>query len=235
MHSPETVAFEIKNPFIRKRKNEYVPSIITIWHNDPEKDGTDDSCGWFKRARHGDKKVHDEIKRWFANSFNDWFHEDDGMPKFSAIATVMNMYQRAAWCMLGESWKKSHKFLRRHQHKIILFAENPTDSLRPMLFEQYGKNTIEYRVNEFASIIYGDILRMDRKWYQHPRWHIHHWSIQFHPLQNFKRRYWDKCCECGKRGFKSAPMSDWYGTKRWHQECDKTMKAPIKVTPNNGI
>lgn len=47
MHDPMTVAFEIKLPF-RSEKNKY-KSLITIWHVDPEKDGSDDSCGWFIR------------------------------------------------------------------------------------------------------------------------------------------------------------------------------------------
>lgn len=62
--------------------------------------------------------------------------------------------------------------------------------------------------------------------YRHPRWHIRHWKIQFHPIQNLKRRYWDKCCVCGKRGFKSSAIGDWNGTKIWHQECDITSKQP---------
>ncbi|WP_293683900.1 hypothetical protein, partial [Spirosoma sp. 48-14] len=56
MHDPKTVAFEIKNLFLRRKGGYYEP-LITIWHCDPEnfrfKDGTqkqgggrDDSCGW---------------------------------------------------------------------------------------------------------------------------------------------------------------------------------------------
>ena len=37
MHAPETVVCEIK---IGKHY------LVTIWHVDPETDGTDDSCGW---------------------------------------------------------------------------------------------------------------------------------------------------------------------------------------------
>jgi hypothetical protein len=69
-------------------------------------------------------------------------------------------------------------------------------------------------------LIYRCWKRYHRKWYQHPKWHIKHWSIQFHPLQRIKRRYWDKCSVCGKRGFKGSAMGDWNGTKLWHEECD---------------
>ena len=69
MHDPLTVAFEIYYPWHWKifrpsrrelnitKSYKYFEPFITIWHKDPEKDGTDDSCGWFMRSRHGDKKI----------------------------------------------------------------------------------------------------------------------------------------------------------------------------------
>lgn len=83
-------------------------------------------------------------------------------------------------------------------------------------------------------MVYADILRKERKWYQHPKWHIHHWSIQFHPIQQFKKRYIYKCCVCGKRGTKTHFVSNWTGTKRWHQECDiNTMPVVNDLSKNN--
>jgi hypothetical protein len=47
MHDPLTVAFEICSPFVRRESGIRSQNIwVTIWHRDPEKDGTDDSCGW---------------------------------------------------------------------------------------------------------------------------------------------------------------------------------------------
>lgn len=63
MHDPKTVAFEIRYPWKAYSKEEraarpgseftqnYRAPFITIWHVDPEKDGTDDSCDWFNRKR----------------------------------------------------------------------------------------------------------------------------------------------------------------------------------------
>ena len=31
------------------------------------------------------------------------------------------------------------------------------------------------------------------------RWHVHHWSIQIHPLQTVRRWLFDRCAECGHR------------------------------------
>ncbi len=63
MHDPLTQAFQIKYPWKKwggKGKSDwernYREAFITIWHKDPEKGGSDDSCGWFKRSHHGDKR-----------------------------------------------------------------------------------------------------------------------------------------------------------------------------------
>ena len=82
MHDPMTVAFTIRRPWKdRRQSNErfaYYPPIVTIWHVDPERDGSDDSCDWFNRAGrrwrwhprwhfwHWKLQVHpvQELKRW---------------------------------------------------------------------------------------------------------------------------------------------------------------------------
>lgn len=52
MHDPLTVALEIKYPWKRKSSlGSYRGAFITIWHKDPCKDGSDNSCDW-----HGHKK-----------------------------------------------------------------------------------------------------------------------------------------------------------------------------------
>jgi len=62
MYDPSTVAFEIKYPWRAYSRAEreasksefiktYRASFITIWHEDPESDGSDDSCDWFNHKR----------------------------------------------------------------------------------------------------------------------------------------------------------------------------------------
>lgn len=48
MHDPSTLAWDIKNPFVRDEYGQR-PSLITIWHIDPETDYSDDSCDWSYR------------------------------------------------------------------------------------------------------------------------------------------------------------------------------------------
>jgi hypothetical protein len=235
MHDPKTVAFEIKNPFI-KDKSGYRPSIVTIWHNDPETDGTDDSCGWFIRARHVDQQMLEKVKKEFLFQFkhNYWFKED-GTPIFSTIGTAVQMYHQASWIMFMHmnndkpDRKKHQQFMRKHLYDIIQFAENPVDCIGDDIIMKWGKSerTPEERANSFAATVCTGIMREIRPWYKHPRWHVHHWSIQFHPWQQLKRRYWDKCCVCGKRGFTGSAYADWGGGNLRHEHCEMNSKPQI--------
>lgn len=233
MHSPETLAFEIILGKRIKKDGNYRTPLITIWHKDPENDGTDDSCGWFIRPRHCDQQILRAIEKQFQFNFthNYWF-DKNGEQIFSTIGTLMLMYRCAAFKHFNGNRKKVDRFMRKHCVDIINFAENPDDCGGDCITGKFYKlaNTdllSKDRFNSMASMVYTDILRKERKWYQHPRWHIHHWSIQFHPFQQLKRRWWDKCCECGKRGFKTTAIGNWDGTKRWHQECDKLNKVEV--------
>lgn len=216
----------------------YRPSLLSIWHHDPETDGTDDSCGWFIRARHADQGVLKMIQKEFDFNFehNYWF-DKEGNQIFSTIGTLMMMYEAAAWIHFKYNRKKKDAFMRKHCAAIIHFAENPIDcggdDITGKFYKSTGSSLLSKdRFSGLAAMVYTDILRKERKWYRHPKWHIHHWHFQIHPWQDFRRRYFLKCCICGKRGFKKAPLSDWAGSKRWHQECDRSARTPSHVSNN---
>ncbi len=246
MHDPMTVAFTIKSPF---KRGEYRPDLITIWHVDPEKDGTDDSCGWFKRARHGDKKVLESIIKEFERDWDrTWTYDPNadggaegdelkrgkviypcglfnpsGMPRYTVQGIVLNLMHIAAAnhfdCDGRTGWRKARKFISKRLLDILLFTENPVDSLFDSLTLKHGNDTSrEDRIRHFAEIIYGWILREDQPWYRHARWHVHHWKIQIHFLDNLKRWLFSRCCRCGK-GFSwgyCPTTSNWNGTgPRW--------------------
>ena len=241
MHDPMTVAFEIKYPW-KDKPSQFWPkgyrnTFITIWHNDPETDGTDDSCGWFKRARHGDKAMLERIRREFDHECyaeHGGYFNADGTPRYSSLAITTGLFRRAAYIVLGENWKKVDKFMARNFIDIVMFAENPIDSLHQNITNKYGVESRERRVENFASIIYGWILRAETPWYRHARWHIHHWSIQIHPLQQLKRYLFDRCAIC-RKGFKwnESVCGSWSGDKIWHMGCDNK-KQPISCRQENG-
>lgn len=191
MHDPMTVAFRIESPFrkVTKFGTVFRKTLITIWHVDPETDGSDDSCGWFKRAHHGDKEVLEKIVSDFLFNFkhNYWFTAN-GYRHFSTSGLLLEMYRTALWQVFKQSRRKSDQFIRKHLLDILHFAENPTDCIGDTITCKYGGKITEETMRSLASCIYGDIIRKTQKWYKHPRWHIHHWKIQIHWPRLFYRK-----------------------------------------------
>lgn len=222
MHDPKTVAFEIKRPWPTKRSPHlggfrHWPALVTIWHVDPERRGDENSCGWFMRARHGDPAVLEKIRHAFEFEWDadhgGWFYED-GRPRLSVVAITLNMFWFAAWEFFGHSPRRADAFMRRHLYDLLFFAENNTDSLHNGITLRYGLEKREDRIASFSSTVYGWILRAERPWYRHPRWHFWHWEIQVRVVQSFKRWAWSRCERCGGRfRFGEAPVSS-----QWHSD-----------------
>lgn len=232
-----TVAWEIKYPWKDKPSRHwpkgYRHTFITIWHVDPNIRGDDDSCGWFKRARHGDPAVLEKIVKRFEYDWDSvfksdsgktyytgWFMPEDsgaGMPNMGVSAIALNLFFVAALVYFGNdgnSWGPARRFCQKHLFEILQFAENPTDSLRDSIVQKFGADERrEARIHGMAACIYGWILRKEQHWWQHPRWHIHHWKFQVHPLQSFKRWAFTRCAACGN-GFRwneSGYTTSWSG------------------------
>jgi hypothetical protein len=249
-----TVAHEIKVPW-RKYKNprnefekDYRESFITIWHNDPEKDGTDDSCGWFPRSRHGNSQTLEAIISRFEFNWDSSFISDStgepvfygyfipvtGEPRMSPQAIVLGLFQHAAIAVLGKDggdWEPAQRFMQRNLFRILLFAENPTDSIHDSIVQKYGpERNREERMRSMAACIYGWILRAERPWWKHPRWHVWHWRIQVHPWQRLRRKLFDRCESCGKSfQYGESPVSHSWSHSRpapfrsarnlYHEKC----------------
>lgn len=198
MHDPHSLIFTIPNIFIPKGKYGYRPDLIRVWHVDPEKDGTDDSCGMFIRHRHLNKallaKVVEELKFQCEYMF-----DNRGYPKYSVISIALQLYRQAAWVYFRPNEKKFNKFFSNHLHDCIFFAENPIDSLHSSISKPCKRpEEKEYRIKHLAAVILADICTKDRKWYQHPRWHIHHWEIQWIFIEQIKYLF--------KKGKKQNPV-----------------------------
>lgn len=263
MHDPLTLAFEIRYPWRQysyadiaaRAESRGVPAdhpsldferayrepAIVIWHRDPESDGTDDSCGWFMRARHGDPHTLREIRRRFAFEWSHgvpfgWFAAD-GNPNYTTVGISVNAFRVAAHAMFG--WgHRLNWFMWRHLHDIILFAENPTDSLYTAIHQPYGKDKEQDRIDGLAGCIYSWILRATRPWYKHPRWHVWHWHIQIPAIQNLKRWAFSRCARCGG-GFRwgQSPVTDqwesdgpsWFRSERAVRHGDCGSGSPEKA------
>lgn len=256
MHDPDTLAFQINYPWWHRsqwsKTGRYHPPFITIWHHDPCRRGLgDDSCGWFMRAKHGDQAALERIVKAFEFDWDRVFKSDSGkvyytgyfypedagagMPNMGVTAIVINLFFLAALEIFKKpndyTRHKAVRFMQKNLFEIMLFAENPTDSLRHDMVRFWGTEAKrDERIRNIAACIYGWILREVRPWYRHPRWHIHHWQVQVHPWQIFKRRWIDRCCKCGKRFKKGeAACSGWSGTRIWHERCGD--EAKVLATP----
>lgn len=110
--------------------------------------------------------------------------------------------------------------------------EDPHDNIR----HWFPGCTTEDAVWRVARI-YVIHKRLGRRWWQHPRWHIHHWRITIHPLVDFRRWAWSRCAGCGGRftwGY--APTTNqWHSkgpqwfrgdTDVWHSECRGSGPVP---------
>ena len=217
--------------------------LADIWHEDPQNGpGGDDSCGWFMRSHHGNKEVLERIIKRFSDDWDRVFKSEEtgkiyhlgyfipnGEPNMSTPGIVLNLFFLAAGEHFnvdgGSNWKKARCWMQDNLFDILLFAENPTDSMRDSIIGIWGSDKRDDRIRGAASCIYGWILRETRPWYKHPRWHFWHWKIQCHPLGNFKRWAFSRCCKCGK-GFKwgYAPV-----TNSWNSEGPRWFRGETDV------
>ncbi len=173
MHDPDTLIKSL-GPFC-------------LWHHDPCTDHTDDSCGRFMRARHGDPKVLKAIESDFDFEWNatyqPWFTEQ-GDPALSTMGIALQMFRIAAWNHFSKDRKKVERYMRKHLYDILHFAENTCDTMATSIQGKYGEcsEPKKNRVRSMASMVYGCVLRDTRPWWKSPRWHIHHWRITCRPF-----------------------------------------------------
>lgn len=248
MHDPMTQAFVIPNPFTGQnvpwRKRRYYEPLITIWHVDPEADGSDDSCDW-----HGWHSLTDAERDWLrkegesewvfmvrgVNKCDDNCKEipgefwEGGLVNASALELLCAIYAVIAWRMPDAKGNPlCHKPLSGWRHRRMLAAAfphllrmvtNSSDNLHRAIndarsVDDDGRKAMGVLFVAVYRIIKGDL----RPWWRHPRWHVHHWSIRVEPWLNLTRWLTRRCRICGKR-FKwgAAPVYDSRGYS--HMDC----------------
>lgn len=254
MHDPMTVAHEIRYPWKKYGKagrgeweQNYRESFITVWHRDPERDGSDDSCDWFggrKDRTETQKKLVEEMAAselrrpyytgaWLSPVCRD--PEYRGLVSVSpgdGLALVLTAYQTFARRLEGRGLRS------REIQDALRVACNDHDNFQSSFVlhsREYGGDQLRQLQGLFSSLL-GCWLRAHRPWYKHPRWHVWHWSFQVHPVQAFKRWAFSRCQGCGK-GFTwgySPVSTSWSGTgPRWfrgecyvfHSGCDRQVKT----------
>lgn len=269
MHDPMTVAFTIKFPWYHTRQMgkstyRYWEDFITIWHVDPEKGGSDDSCGWFTPPFTGWQR--DLIKNLAGDEAREpWFMRVEAKSNDDPVlceALVRGAFHLVSRCLRNrghwwlaakpsecERWavEMTHDSADNFRNSLCFLSGYHSNWYRDGIpnTEEEDKFWREYRAKLFFGAILGMILRERRFWFNKPKWHIWHWHLQIHPLQAFKRWAFSRCCKCGGRftwGY--SPVSNqwdgdgpaWFRSESgvFHSDCDRPADAARMASDKNG-
>jgi hypothetical protein len=222
MHDPKTQAFQIKYPWFRRSQwfpQGYHDPFITVWHVDPETDGSDDSCGWSRtKCSPAADKLIEEMASWeMEHPFFFGVTTRIRDPKYTyreampgdCLAIVLGIFNRAAWRLHRKSLTPAQVL------RAIELAVNEGDNLTGCfsLADETDEWSRKQKIRRAFWITISHYEDTRRRWWQHPRFHFWHWEFQVHPLQAFKRWAFTRCSKC-KKGFKwgESPVSnEWNG------------------------
>lgn len=212
MHDPMTVIGSW--PRYGTRLYKLIGTQFTLWHVDPETDGSDDSCGWSgpKFTKADDHIIKDLLcdeqqtpwVRTAQTHVRDPRYQYQEARPGDGLALIVMAYGEAAWAadrrrmdpkLIAEAMS-----LATHRHDNLMSCVAEPERLFRCVLRAYRRNR--------------------RRWWQHPRWHVRHWKLQVHLLQQARRFLFDRCATCGGR-FKwgYSPTTDWNCTAVWHGEC----------------
>lgn len=205
-----------------------------VWHIDPENrvegQRRDDSCGWFDRRPNeyadavkyllNDKDVVHDIERTIACKANVTGPYGQTYPRMSMADTLAVCLMVAQHLELRRWWNGQDGKGGAHASRRLRYftkerrvddvatnlALNPIDNL----------STAE-SADGLIRLIAAALSRKFKPWWKHPRWHVHHWQVNFHIVRNVKRMF-QKCATCGKAiGFGKSPTV--CGNKEHHGDC----------------
>lgn len=223
MHDPKTVICDFP-PYSWRERLKFLPHLFTLWHVDPEADGSDDSCGYSvpKLTR---KQLCD--LDWLAGceARTPWFQRETA--KEPASPADAEALLRGAFLSVAPYVGVRNLTMAEATEWACGMLHHPADNVRSSLCLLPGWHTNSERVTEddrkreaahLFYIVARFILRERRPWWRHPRWHVRHWEIQIRPLQTLKRVLFSRCRHCGGR-------FSWHDCQRgqiigysWHSE-----------------
>lgn len=233
MHDPLTVAFDIKypwrkyrrsslpssgSPFMQEFNRTYRETFITIWHKDPERNGSDDSCGWFTPPFPEDVREICKSLAW-DEAREPWFFALEAKTNqdpilcerllFGAFIVVSRclvnrgVIRRPVYVAEATRWaaEATHNGVDNFRNSLCFLSGYHSNWYNPPTPNSVADDKFwrEEQAKSFFSGIAGWILRERRWWFQHPRWHVWHWQIKIEPLMSFKRWAFSRCAGCHKR------------------------------------
>lgn len=200
----------------------YRSDFITIWHVDPERDGTDDSCGYsYVRLNPKQKETLRNTAWWEGKAPHflicrekDWTgNVSDAESLYRGLAALVDRVLR-----LNLPYSKLCAYATEAVHiRCSTGKYGSAFCFLPGYHTNSEKDSEREREDHFYGIlcnVASSLLTDLRPWYRHPKWHFWHWQFQVHPLLAFKRWAFSRCCKCGKRfEYGYCPVSgNWNGT-----------------------
>jgi hypothetical protein len=184
----------------------YRESFIVIWHVDPERDGSDDSCGWSFPRLSIRQRQRIKSYAWFEGR-DPYFLRSNEEKWTGSIVEAEQLYRALILrvAQLIEIPMTFDEAARRAAIEIHAPDCVPCSGMfcfKPGYHTNIKEDTAEEREEVFASrmaSIARGILSDRRPWWRHPRWHFWHWKIQCEPLCLLKRRLFSRCATCGGR------------------------------------
>ena len=237
MHDPNIVAFEIKAPWKRRytikgaKGESYRPTLVTVWHRDPETDGTDDSCGYTFPKPTKDQADLLEQLGW-SEAHEPMFQRTKA--KYQTDLVLAERLMRACLGKVNRVLKLGASKDQLDELALSMIDDGADNCLNALAFlpgwhcngEEDTPEARKYHAERLMFVCFRVIAYELRPWWRKPKWHWWHWRFQVHPWQWFKRRFISRCDECGVRFKGGTAFTNWDGDRHWCAECNsKTMKA----------
>lgn len=219
-----------------------------VWHIDPEKPGTgnrrDDSCGWFDRTagEYSDAvtyvtkdttTMHDvklvlarrkTVPMPFYEGISEPATNPDevrGYPRLTQADTLALVLMLARELETRRWWNGANGNSGAHasRWRRMTSRQRNVDGIAFELAVSPLDNLSSVDDPEsMVRLIAAALNRKFRPWWRHPRWHVHHWRINFDLVRNVQRTF-QRCGGCRKRlGFGYCPTSNGDG-KLYHGAC----------------
>ena len=136
MHDPDTLAFEIRLPWFRSSRfpsgrvwNPWWkagPTLLVVWHRDPQRGGSDDSCGWsFARPS---EEEYAEVEKIAEFAWGEMWDEYLGTMRFDPVSVAVQLMTRMAWQVGYDGGRGRRRLKPRDLVWLLHFASNPVDS-----------------------------------------------------------------------------------------------------------
>lgn len=205
-----------------------------IWHIDPERPSngqrTDDSCGWFERRPREytdavayvlkDAEAMHEIRRSLATRASVTGVYGHTYPRMQAGETLAVCLLVARYLELRRWWNGEDGNGGAHAstlRRVFTRKRRVDDVAYDLALDPLDNLSSADDPEGLVRLIAGALHRRFKPWWKHPRWHVHHWKVNFNIVWNVRRMF-QRCATCAEPlGFGYSPIVDGRGAH--HHEC----------------